>query len=123
MVGVRASQFMLNTAIWMIFKKLRDTCRAINKNILFQDSVYLLSFEQSSCVQAAYTLFPWCFDLFNSFSRSVRTATRDTSFRLAQLPFELYNHSLENTYICFLMWPPQHRNGNSNPVCFDRYGY
>ena len=35
-------------------------------------------------------------------------------------PFELYNRSLENTYICFLMWPPQHRHGNSNPVRFDR---
>ena len=38
-------------------------------------------------------------------------------------PFELYNRSLENTYICFLMWPPQHRHGNSNPVRFDRYEY
>ena len=27
------------------------------------------------------------------------------------------------TYICFLMWPLQHRNGNSNPVHFDWYIY
>ena len=33
--------------------------------------------------------------------------------------FASHNRSLENTYICFLvMWPPQHRNGNSNPVRF-----
>ena len=36
-------------------KKLKDT--AVNKNILFQDSVYLFSFEQSNCVRAAYSLF------------------------------------------------------------------
>ena len=29
-----------------------------------------------------------------------------------------YNGGLENTYmyICFLMWPPQFRNGDSNPI-------
>jgi len=31
--------------------------------------------------------------------------------------------NLENTYICFLMWPPQHRNSNSNPVHFNRHEY
>ena len=33
----------------------------------------------------------------------------------------LHNSSLENIqilYICFLKWPPQHINGNSNLVCF-----
>ena len=32
--------------------------------------------------------------------------TLDASFRS---PFELHNRSLENTYICFLMWRPQRR--------------
>ena len=56
-----------------------------------------------------------CFDLFNSFLRSVRMTTLDTSFCHI---LELLDRSLENTYICFLMWPAQHRNGNSNPVRF-----
>ena len=40
-----------------------------------------------------------CFCLILIFSRSLRTATLDTSFRP---PFELHNHSYENTYVCFL---------------------
>ena len=40
-----------------------------------------------------------CFCLILIFSRSVRTATLDTSF---QLPFELHNHCFQNTYVCFL---------------------
>ena len=30
--------------------------RAVDKNIFFQDSVYLFSFEQSNCVWTAYSL-------------------------------------------------------------------
>ena len=41
--------------------------------------------------------------------------TVDTSF---PRPFELHNRSLENTHICFLKWPPQHKNDNSNLVRF-----
>ena len=55
--------------------KKTERHRAVDNNILFQDSVYLSSFEQSNCVRAAYSLFLLLFDLFNSFSRSVRTAT------------------------------------------------
>ena len=56
-----------------------------------------------------------CFDLFNSFLRSVRMMTLDTSFHHI---LEVLDRSLENTCICFLMWPAQHRNDNSNPVHF-----
>ena len=42
--------------------------------------------------------------------------TLDTSFGHI---LDLHDLSLENTYIfCLLMWPAQHRNGNSNPVRF-----
>ena len=37
--------------------KKAESCRAIDKNILFQDSVYLFSFEQSNYVQVVYSLF------------------------------------------------------------------
>ena len=37
--------------------KKAERHRAVNKNILFQDSVYFFSFEQSNCVRAAYSLF------------------------------------------------------------------
>jgi len=33
------------------------TERPVAKNILFQDSVYLFSFEQSTCVQVMYSVF------------------------------------------------------------------
>ena len=38
-------------------KKKKKRHKAVAKNILFQDSVYLFSFEQSACAQAAYSLF------------------------------------------------------------------
>ena len=60
-----------------------------------------------------------CFNLLIHFRGwCQKMATLDTSFRH---PFELYNGSLENAYICFLVWPPQHRNGNSNPMHFNQY--
>ena len=37
--------------------KKKKRHKAVAKNILFQDSVYLFSFEQSACAQAAYSLF------------------------------------------------------------------
>jgi len=43
--------------IIIIIKKLTERHRAVAKNVLFQDSVYLFSFEQSACAQAAYSLF------------------------------------------------------------------
>ena len=94
----------------------------VDKNILFQDSVYLFSFKQSNCVRR-HILSTCCFDLLIHFRGwCQRMATLDTSFRR---PFKLYNGSLENAFICFLMWPPQHRkyNGNSNPMHFGRYEY
>ena len=36
--------------------KETDIHRAVDKNIFFQDSVYFFSFEQSNCVQTAYSL-------------------------------------------------------------------
>ena len=46
--------------------KKTERHRTVDKNILFQDSVYLFSFEQSNCVRAAYSriLSSCCFDLF-----------------------------------------------------------
>ena len=79
----------------------------------------LFSFQRPNCVLAAYSIFLLLRPI-NSFSRLVRKATLDTSFRLL---FELYYRSLESKYICFLMWPSQHRNDISNPVRFDRYEY
>ena len=44
--------------------------RAVDKNILFQDSVYLFSFKRSNCVRAAYCLYLLLRPV-NSFSRLV----------------------------------------------------
>ena len=93
------------TGLWpfswfeMTMKKA-ERHRAVGKNILFQDSVYLLSFEQSNCVRAAYYLFLLLRPV-NSFSRLV---SEDGNTRYIFLrPFKLYNGSLENAYICFLI--------------------
>ena len=100
--------------------KKAERHRAIDINI-YSFKILFTSFHlNNQTVSRRRILSSCCFDLFNSFLRSVRTATLDTSF---WHPFELYNSSLENMYICFLMWPPQLRNGNSNPVRFDQHEY
>ena len=57
MIDGQASHML--TAILLILNddKKSERHRGVDKNILFQDSVYLFSFEQSNCVQAAYSLF------------------------------------------------------------------
>ena len=39
-------------------KKKKKRHKAVAKNILFQDSVYLFSFEQSACAQAGVFSLP-----------------------------------------------------------------
>ena len=49
---------MLTTILLILDNdKKSERHRAVDKNIHFQDSVYLFSFEQSNCVQAAHSLF------------------------------------------------------------------
>ena len=93
------------TGLWpfswfeMTMKKA-ERHRAVDKNILFQDSVYLFSFEQST-VSGRRIISSCCFDLLIHFRGwCQRMATLDTSF---WRPFKLYNGSLENAYICFLI--------------------
>ena len=89
--------------------------RALAKNIFFQDSLYLFPFEQqlpiSLTVRAAYSLFLL---LWGSSRSWVRTATLETF----SAPCIIVVWKTDTLYICFLKWPPQHINGNSNQVRF-----
>ena len=59
---------------------------AVDKNILFQDSVYLFSFEQSNCVRAAYSLF-LLHPPINSFSR-LQVSEDGNTWYIFSAPFQ-----------------------------------
>ena len=63
-------------------------------NILFQDSVYLFSFEQTNWVLAAYSLFLLLLFHFNIFEVGENG--------IAWYIFSPPPPSFENTYVCFL---------------------
>ena len=89
----------------------------MDKNILFQDSVHLFSFEQSNCVQAAYSLFLLLRPVWFIF-QGLWGRWRLIHLFGAILNCIIVHCSLDNTHICFLKWAPQHRNGNSYLVHF-----
>ena len=107
--------------------KKAERHRAVDKHVLFQNSVYLFSliFLNNQTVSGRHIIISsCCFDLLIHFRGwCQRMATLDTSF---WRPFKLYNSSLENAYICFLIIYGLlliEMVKNSNPMHFDQYEY
>ena len=87
------------TAILLILNDDKNTTQSRWIKI-YSSKILFTSFHLNNQTESERRILSsCCFCLILIFSRSVRTATLDTSFRPH---FELHNHSLENTYVCFL---------------------
>ena len=87
------------TAILLILNDDKNTTQSRWIKI-YSSKILFTSFHLNNQTESGRRILSsCCFCLILIFSRSVRTATHDTSFRP---PFEVHNHSFENTYVCFL---------------------
>ena len=87
------------TAILLILNGDKNTTQSRWIKI-YSSKILFTSFHLNNQTESGQRILSsCCFCLILIFSRSVRTATLDASLRP---PFELHNHSFENTYVCFL---------------------
>ena len=87
------------TAILLILNDDKNTTQSRWIKI-YSSKILFTSFHLNNQTESGRRILSsCCFCLILIFSRSVRTAMLDASF---WPPFELHNHSFENTYVCFL---------------------